>query len=866
MKSTTALYRQLLSAYNSRKYVITINMTLADNTSLTLTEADIWQDSFEISTASSGTSSFDIGCAVIGKCKFRLNNFDESFSQYDFFNAAATVWVGLVGDVDENEQQVYYRMGFFTVDEPSFAGSLISLELLDNMWKFDVPLSEVNLSYPITALSAVNAICSYCGVTNGTQNFHGSSFSIAQAPTEDINCREMLQYIAMIGCNFCIVDAQGNLRIRWYDTPSASNTDQFAKNFSTTIGTDEIVITGVKFTLNDTPYLIGQAGYVLELENPLVTTANVNTVLNLIWDVLDGFALRTFNINTISDLAVEVGDYCAITDAKGNVIYSHITNNSFGFTNHQVSLGAVTPNRSLTKRYSKTVQAAVEVARKQAESAISEYDLAVQLMNNLAVNAMGAYQDYQDMPTGGRVYFLSNMPITKNPTTGVCSFESGSTVFKISGDGFFVSTDGGTTWTNGYNPQTGQLIVNVLNAIGLSAEWIKTGELTVGGSGQNNKPVIRVLDSNNDPICYINNQGITMYTGLIQSPDYAEETPVGTYSQTGMMIDVLNSVLKSPYFALNNSGAFLKGAIEATSGHIGAATITQRAIYVLGDIDLYTGNTSFKFIPTDYYLAQDFKLLLKTQSGTSSVTVTLHENDTDIPVGTYTADTTGVESATLDHTVGVTEGDYYLITISGSSTNISVKDGILAYVGQEGFMGTLRGIFKGHIDGNGSLRGKFSGDATGTFNGTATIPNGTLGGMPFSGKNFTVGNDAVTFYLDEHNWIRIDVRNTAKPKVTRGYRLNNVDYEEDVAWGDFQSEISTSATVPIGTANDGDMTIVQSSLATPYDELWRYDNGWYKVKLGTVLDGTLLTRIESGTTDIGEGVAMTAGTMYLVYE
>ena len=454
------------------------------------------------------------------------------------------------------------------------------------------------------------------------------------------------------------------------------------------------------------------------------------------------------------------------------------------------------------------------------------------------------------------------MPKIKR-SDGICVFDDLATVFKTTGTGFFVSrpvTSPGSerVWENGYDAQTGTLLINMLYTIGLHAEWITTGELTVGGSGQSNKPVIRVLDSNNDPICYINNQGITMYKGLIQSPDYEEENPVGTYSQTGMMIDVLNSVLKSPYFALNNSGAFLKGAIEATSGHIGAATITQSAIYVLGDIDLYTGNTLFKFIPTDYYLAQDFKLLLTTQSGTSSVTVTLHEDDTDIPVGTYTADTTGVESAILDHTVGVTEGDYYLITISGSSTNISVKDGILAYVGQEGFMGTLRGIFKGHIDSSGSLRG--------TFNGNATIPSGILGGMPFSGKNFTVGNDAVTFCLDEHNWIRIDVSNTAKPKVTRGYRLNNVDYEEDVAWGDFQSEISTSAAVPSGTANDGDMTIVQSSLATPYDELWRYDSGWYKVKLGTVLDGTLLTKIESGTTDIGEGVAMTAGTMYLVYE
>ena len=141
----------------------------------------------------------------------------------------------------------------------------------------------------------------------------------------------------------------------------------------------------------------------MELENPLVTVDNVSTVLNSIWDVLEDFTFRTFNVTTIADLAVEVGDACAIMDLHGNMVYSYVTNNSFGFTNHQVSLGAVTPTRTLTKRYSKTVQAAVEIARKNTDQKITNYDLAVQQMNNLAINAMGAYQDYEDLSTGGRV-------------------------------------------------------------------------------------------------------------------------------------------------------------------------------------------------------------------------------------------------------------------------------------------------------------------------------------------------------------------------------------------------------------------------------------------------------------------------------
>ena len=520
MRTITPKFKELMASGNARVYKINVNMTLADNTTLTLTEDDIWSDSFSIETASSGTSSFDIGTAVIGKCKFSINNFDESFSQYDFFNATATVWVGLEGDLDNNNTQVYYRMGFFTVDEPVYSSSLISLELLDNMWKFDVPLSSVNLTFPITIRNAFVAICQYCGVTLGTQTFHGDSFTIEAAPEKDMNCREFLQYCAMIGCNFCVINDTGALELKWYNTsaiPSGSDLDGgsfrttttpysdgdtadggtfafndgdnydggtftdnsdcvwFTRNMQATFGTDVITITGVKFIINETAYSIGSAGYVLELENPLVTASNVNSVLNLIWDVLEGFTLRTFNLTTASDLSAEIGDCCILRDYKGNNIYSWITLNTFKFANHVVQCNAVSPTRTLEKRYSKTVSAAVEATRKQTESIISDYDLAVQVMNEVAVNAMGAYINYEDLSTGGRVYYLSNMPITKSGNT--CSFQSGSTVFKRTGDGLFVSTNGGQTWQNGYNAQTGQLIVNVLNAIGVSADWIKTGTL-----------------------------------------------------------------------------------------------------------------------------------------------------------------------------------------------------------------------------------------------------------------------------------------------------------------------------------------------------------------------------------------------------
>lgn len=512
MKLTTTTYKQILASGETRNWNIKIDITLADDTVLpSLTEADITQ--FSMETAISGDSTFDIGCAIIGMCKFTIENFRETYSQYDFFNATAVVWLKLVGDSE------YHRMGFYTIDEPVFNGNMVSLELLDNMWKFDVPLSEVPIIYPISVGDAVSAICSYCGVVKATLSFNGDSFIVGE-PEQDMNCREFLQYLAMIGCNFCVINPSGSLEIKWYQsvTPSEddldggsfntnttpysdgdsadggnfndyssgdsydggtftdnSNIDYFTRNFSVSQGTDEITITGVKIAIGDVEYSRGTEGYMLVLSNPFITDTNVSSFLTLVWNRLNGFKLRPFQISCLPDIAAEVGDYCAFTDAKGNMSYSWVTCINFNVSSMEVRCSAQSPTRTLTRQYSKAIQTAVEEARKVTDKGISDYDVMVQLMNNIAINAMGAYMDYEDIVTGGRIYYLSNRPITKSG--GSCSFQSGSTVYKMSGDGFFVSTDGGQTWTNGYDSQTGNLVVNVLSAIGIVADWVQTGKI-----------------------------------------------------------------------------------------------------------------------------------------------------------------------------------------------------------------------------------------------------------------------------------------------------------------------------------------------------------------------------------------------------
>lgn len=710
MKSTSATYKQIIASKGARHFIPEIDLELANGTTLNLTGVDIWEDSFSIDTASSSTSSFDIGSAIIGQCKFTINNIDGDYDDYDFFNAEATVWIGLEGDTVPS-----YRMGFYTVDQPQKANGLISLTLLDNMWKFDVPFSEVGVTFTssTTARSIVRAICNHCGVTLATQNFHGYDFSITEAP-EDIdkmNCREVLQYIAMIGCNFCVMDDTGALNIKWYNTDyTSSTTAVFDLNQSATFGTDEIEITGVKFVINDTAHTIGTGRYRLELENPFVNENNVNDVLNSIWDVLEDFTLQTFNITTASDLSVEIGDRCKIKDYKGRYTYSWVTTNSFKLAGHQVQCNAESPNKTLVKRYSKEVKAAVEESRKQSKELISTYDQSVQRLNKLVEQSMGAFSEYEDSPNGGRIYYISNMPITKDEY-GECQFAANSIVWRMAGDVFSVSNDGGLTWRNGYDPSTGELVVNVLSAIGVQAEWIRTGTLTVGGATSGTQyPVIEVYDASNNLICTLDRNGITMHKGIIASPDYAETGLAPIYSDTGMKIDVLNKILRSPYFSIDTSGAYFRGTIQIT-----------------GDIDI--GSGSLRIQPTDYYLAVDFYLTFQASEGfqgTSTVTVVKHtftevggqwvEQTDTICTVTLTDDIPETTPSRLDHTVGQNGRDYYAVNVTSTgSVKTTIDDAILAYVGTHGFQGFLEGIFKGYMEStSGILSGWKYGNAIGT--------------------------------------------------------------------------------------------------------------------------------------------------------
>lgn len=381
------------------------------------------------------------------------------------------------------------------------------------------------------------------------------------------------------------------------------------------------------------------------------------------------------------------------------------------------------------------------------------------------------------------------------------------------------------------------------------ADFIRAGALHIGGSWypydpeteEYNGPKIIVYNVEDDPVVTIDENGITINEGLIQSPDYREETPAGTYSASGMAIDVNNATLKSEYFAINALGAFLKGTIEAVGGHIGAAVITQDAITIRGDIELYKGgNEYFTFKPTDYYLAEDFKLLFKTNTGNSNVILTLHQNGTDTNIGYYYATTEGDESATLNHLIGTNDDEYYRVWISaqsGNKTSVLVEDAVLAKMGLNGFEGTLRGIFKGYIE---SESGKIAG-----------IRYSSTG--QFYGDSFNLINEDG---LEGHkNTIELhsgDRTHTATLVRTFVEYSTGDRHNEEVVWADYLSRYYT---------RNSEMP---ENLATDFLEAGSGIDITYNIGDNKA---TIKTLIEASENDIVAGsTPLDTGAIFLVYE
>lgn len=490
---------------DNRNYLKYADITLTDGTVINLTNADFWSNGMKFEDSVSDDNTFKIGSANINTLNLSINNFDGKYTDYDFTDATVICYIGIelepedtsalldttgdkILDTTGNEIIVHknaliekIRICTMTViDTPYQNTTIIELQCEDNMRKFDRDYSASKLKYPATRKQIIQDACKVCGVTLDTLNFYQDSYQIPARPDDEaLTFRQVIAWVCQIGCQYARCDKYGRLTIKWYDTEIADadrvvikSTNGFTPNL------DDVVITGVQVTeyLESTSeneeassYLYGEEGYVLKIsENKLIPQGTGEVVASIIGEKCVGMSFRPFETECLTDIVLEAGDAVLITDRKGKRYKSFLTNvvlqpGSF----EQISCNAESAARNSSKTYSLVTQAAVD-ARKSVWRERTAREQALQEFKDRLDKSTGVYTTVQTQQDGSQIFYLHDKP----------TLAESRAVWKMTAEAWGVSTDGGQTWNGGMTVD-GDTIVRILNAVGVNADWINAGAITV---------------------------------------------------------------------------------------------------------------------------------------------------------------------------------------------------------------------------------------------------------------------------------------------------------------------------------------------------------------------------------------------------
>lgn len=495
MRNLSSNWKEKVKSGMDVQYLKYADITLTDGTVLNLTSADLWQNGLSFEDSVSSDSTFDIGSAIVNVLDLSINNFNGEYSGYDFEGAEVVTYVGLELD---NETTEKIRICTMTVvEQPEDETVTIDLTCEDNMRKFDRNYSDSKLKYPATRGQIIRDACEVCGVTLQTTSFDRDDYIVQIRPdNEALTFRQVLQWVAQIGCQWLRCDEYGRLCVKWYDT---EKTD--AQEIDTTYGFTpqhtDVVITGIQVTeysdsSNEEPesYMVGTQGYVLAIsDNKLIRKGDGQTIASMIAEKCVGMIFRPFESQCPTDVALEAGDAITIEDRNGNLYNTYLTTTTLQpGSGQKIACNAKSAAKNSTVRYGQLTQVYVE-ARKLVKKEQTARERAIQNLEESLSIGSGLFATYVKQEDGSTISYFHDK----------AKLEDSTNVIKITSEAVGVSNDGGKTYPFGFQ-LTGTMIAKLLYAEGINADFINAGALTIK-DGQGNIIFSVNMDTNS---VYIN--------------------------------------------------------------------------------------------------------------------------------------------------------------------------------------------------------------------------------------------------------------------------------------------------------------------------------------------------------------------------
>jgi hypothetical protein len=503
MRNLSTEFKEQQNSGN-RNYLKYADFTFTDGSTLSITDKDLWSNGFKFEDAVSQSGSFDIGAAIVNKLTLQINNFSGKYTDYIWDGARVVCHIGL--ELSTGIEKI--RICTMTVtDAPYQNTAIISLACEDSMRLFDRDYSDSKLTYPATRLQIIQDACEVCGVTLQSTRFDNDDFVIQNRPDDSsITFRQVIAWVAQMGCQWAKTDAYGRLCLDWYknevpddfynkeevpwkdiegkdilDTTGAQIITVMQKGI-TAIDTNgftpwmyDVEITGVKVTeyvenssQNEAKtYQSGESGYVIEIsDNKLIQEGSGEKICQIIADRCVGLKFRPFTTGALTNIAWEAGDTIEISDRNGKQYKSFLTSVALNpGTFEQLECSAKSVSRNKQKQYSLNQQVQAE-NKKNLRDERTAREKAIEELSNRLAESSGVYTTVEQQPDGSNIYYLHNKP----------QLSDSDIVWKMTAEAWAVSTDGGQHWNGGMTVD-GDVIARILNATGVNADWINTGTI-----------------------------------------------------------------------------------------------------------------------------------------------------------------------------------------------------------------------------------------------------------------------------------------------------------------------------------------------------------------------------------------------------
>lgn len=466
-------FKQLMT--ERQDFKCNAEVTLANGTVLPLGEDDFSIDNNSLVDAA-GANTIPLGVALSRNVQLEIMNGDDHLSNYDFFGAKIRLY--LTFELSETTEKIEY--GTFTVTQPEGYGNVVTIVGYDDMYKADKAYSTT-LTFPATAKSVLIDSCDTCGILIGDSNFLHNDFQIPSMPSSEYTHRQIIGFIAMIACGNARIDRTGRLQIMTYDFDYDSEDIHKLVDYNKlTSDTNDVQVTGVRMTqkvtttdddgnTSDTEKTVqvGKDGYVLSVENPLVT-GHEETLISWIYEKFENVTFRAFTMDYISYPIAEFMDKIKVTDWRENSFYSVLTDVNFvffGYTTLKNSAESPLRNQS---NYTSSNQKAIIQGKQLVEQERNNRQNALDKIQEALKNSNGMYSTQEVLLDGSTIYYLHDKPTMKESKN----------VIKLTAEVIGFSIDGGKTYPYGFTI-TGEMVARLLYVEGINADYINTGALKV---------------------------------------------------------------------------------------------------------------------------------------------------------------------------------------------------------------------------------------------------------------------------------------------------------------------------------------------------------------------------------------------------